>query len=164
MSSRQSDNLERGQAIGALATSTEHCIESAFGAMLLTTRGATLLKGTLQKIEVDGTLVVLTPGGDSVRCDVLHTLATPCIEVGCSVIFAIGVGGDRGVVLGSIGRLGGAGAERIVKIEAASSLTLSCGLSSIDLRADGKVMIKGEDVTVRAKGTQRIRAGTVSIN
>jgi hypothetical protein len=43
-------------------------------------------------------------------------------------------------------------------------LSLKCGDASIDLRADGKVMIRGEDVLVRAKGTKRIRAGTVSIN
>ena len=33
-----------------------------------------------------------------------------------------------------------------------------------DLRADGKVRSRGDDVLVRAKGTQRIRAGSVSIN
>ena len=51
-----------------------------------------------------------------------------------------------------------------LSIESVGQLTLVCGQASIDLRADGKVMIRGEDVLVRAKGTQRIRAGTVSIN
>ena len=41
---------------------------------------------------------------------------------------------------------------------------LRCGEASLDLRADGKVLLRGDDVLVRAKGTQRIRAGTVSIN
>jgi hypothetical protein len=49
-------------------------------------------------------------------------------------------------------------------LQAAHTLSLQCGLSSIDLRADGKVVIKGDDVLVRAKGTKRIRAGSVSIN
>ena len=51
-----------------------------------------------------------------------------------------------------------------ISIDATNSLSLKCGEASIELRADGKVLIKGEDVTVRAKGTKRIRAGTVSIN
>ena len=67
-------------------------------------------------------------------------------------------------MLGRIGRYQEPGTQRQVTIEAQESVTLKCGDSSVDLRADGKLMIRGEDVLVRAKGTQRIRAGTVSIN
>ena len=49
-------------------------------------------------------------------------------------------------------------------LQASESLSLTCGQASIELRADGKVLIRGDDVLLRAKGTQRIRAGTVSIN
>lgn len=52
----------------------------------------------------------------------------------------------------------------VLRLEATEALTLACGKSSIELRADGKLMVRGEDVLVRATGTQRIRAGTVSIN
>ena len=49
-------------------------------------------------------------------------------------------------------------------LQAGDKLTLRCGQSSIEMSADGKVLIRGEDVLIRAKGTKRIRAGTVSIN
>ena len=73
-------------------------------------------------------------------------------------------GSDKAVVLGRIGLYVAPRSEAHLSIEASESLTLKCGAASIDLRADGKVMVRGEDVLLRAKGTQRIRAGTVSIN
>ena len=73
---------------------------------------------------------------------------------------------ERPVVLGRIGALPAPG-EAVVQnlvIAASETLTLRCGESSVDLRADGKLMVRGDDVLVRAKGTQRIRAGSVAIN
>ena len=72
--------------------------------------------------------------------------------------------GLPGIVLGRVGRYRPQTPEVNVVIEATDALTLKCGNSVVDLRADGKVLIKGDDVTVRAKGTKRIRAGSVSIN
>jgi hypothetical protein len=55
--------------------------------------------------------------------------------------------------------------QKRLTLEATEVLTLKCGEVSIDLRAaDGKMMLRGEDVLLRAKGTQRIKAGSVSIN
>jgi hypothetical protein len=51
-----------------------------------------------------------------------------------------------------------------ISIEASDSLAFKCGLSTIELHADGKLLVKGEDVLMRASGTHKIRAGTVSIN
>lgn len=51
-----------------------------------------------------------------------------------------------------------------VVVEAAESLELRCGEASITLRADGKIQVRGVDVTTRARRTQRIRGGTVLIN
>ncbi len=70
--------------------------------------------------------------------------------------------GQRAIVLGRVGPYAAVPAR--VAIEAGQTLTLKCGDASVDLRADGKVMIRGDDVLVRAKGTQRIRAGVVAIN
>ncbi|CAN5421075.1 hypothetical protein BH11PSE9_BH11PSE9_04260 [soil metagenome] len=63
-----------------------------------------------------------------------------------------------------MGRYNPPAVQAIVTIEANESLTLKCGEASIDLRADGQVMVRGEDVLLRAKGTQRIRAAKVAIN
>lgn len=75
---------------------------------------------------------------------------------------------DRGVVLGRISRYRPAPQENSAKphiaIEAAESLSLKCGESSVELRKDGKLMILGKDVLARAKRTARIKGGSVGIN
>ena len=73
-------------------------------------------------------------------------------------------GGQLGVVIGRIGRFTPPQPQANLTLEATESLTLKCGEASVDLRADGKVMVRGDDVLIRAKGTQRIRAGNVAIN
>jgi hypothetical protein len=54
------------------------------------------------------------------------------------------------------------GKKRI--IEAESELILCCGESSIILRSDGKVVIKGKEILSRAAQSNKIKGGTVSIN
>ena len=76
--------------------------------------------------------------------------------------------GQAGVVLGRVGRYRAPEPAPQppphVVIEAAEQLTLRCGPSSIDLRSDGKLLIRGDDVVSRATRTQRIKGGTVAIN
>jgi hypothetical protein len=66
----------------------------------------------------------------------------------------------------SSARLSDAGlnAEQSMVTQADQAMQRGQRESTVDLRADGKVMVRGEDVLLRAKGTQRIRAGTVAIN
>ena len=122
----------------------------------------------LSAIEVDGTLVVLLADGTPLACDWLA--GAGALEPGDEVLLNAVDGRTRAVVMGRIGpyvkplAAPALGAQEQLTLEATQSLTLKCGESSIDLRADGKVMIRGDDVLVRAKGTQRIRAGSVSIN
>ncbi len=108
--------------------------------------------------------MIVSDGDDRHRdCDWLAgpgTVGVPLV-IDDAVLVQPMPGGQRAIVLGRIGPY--TPAPRVT-IEAAETLTLKCGDSSVDLRADGKLMIRGEDVLVRAKGTQRIRAGTVSIN
>lgn len=114
----------------------------------------------------DGSLLVQMPGVGPCSCDWLENglALTPPLAVGDALLVLPASAGSRAVVLGRIGRYAGPAAGVNLSLESTGSLTLKCGESSIDLRADGKIMIRGEDVLVRAKGTQRIRAGTVSIN
>ena len=98
------------------------------------------------------------------RCEVLNPGGAEVLAVGDSVLVTLLAGESGGVILGRIGSYVPPSALPRVTIDASESLSLRCGEASIDLRADGKVTIRGEDVLVRAKGTQRIRAGTVSIN
>lgn len=101
----------------------------------------------------------------AVPCEVLHTGAPVLFQAGDRVLVILPrAPGERGVVLGRLARYDPDAIGRHVNLEASESMSLRCGESSIDLRADGKVMIRGDDVLVRAKGTKRIRAGSVSIN
>ncbi len=98
-------------------------------------------------------------------CDLLASAAST-IQVGDDVLIWIPdtATGGRAVVLGKVCGDPNACISQVVNLVASESLSLQCGQSKIEMKANGKVLIKGEDVVIRAKGTQRIRAGTVAIN
>jgi hypothetical protein len=67
--------------------------------------------------------------------------------------------------------LAGANVEREILVDgknltldAHEELTLKCGKSSITLRKDGKIVIKGMHLVSWAGGTNRIKGGSVAIN
>jgi hypothetical protein len=126
-------------------------------------------RGTIVGVTLDGWLDVDVAGRPRLRCEWLHALASQVPLVGDAVLLLIPYDDSvSAIVLGRVGPVTAGSAPTDVcarvRIEATERLTLSCGRSSIDLRSDGKVLISGDDVLVRAKGTKRIRAGTVSIN
>jgi hypothetical protein len=53
---------------------------------------------------------------------------------------------------------------RRVCIEGRDEVVLRCGEASITLQRDGKVVVRGTRITSTAKGTHRIRGGSVQIN
>jgi hypothetical protein len=53
--------------------------------------------------------------------------------------------------------------ERVV-LEAKQQIELRCGESSITLRKDGKILIKGTDLISRAARSNRIKGASVEIN
>jgi hypothetical protein len=74
---------------------------------------------------------------------------------------------ERGVILGPVGTTSapdGASSAADVVLEAERSLTLRCGEASLTLRADGRVLLRGEDVVSHAKRVNRIRGGSVAVN
>jgi hypothetical protein len=54
--------------------------------------------------------------------------------------------------------------EQERRIEAADELELRCGEASLLLRSDGKVLLRGRDVTSRASRSNKIRGANVEIN
>jgi hypothetical protein len=122
-----------------------------------------VLRGNVVGVEADGSIAVRLAPADSVfLCDCLMLLTGSLLAVGDEVLLVRPLNQPlRGVVLGRVGR------QRMpetVTLQAAESLSLRCGEALLELRADGKVLLKGDDVVLRAKGTQRIRAGNVAIN
>jgi hypothetical protein len=116
-------------------------------------------------VKADGDcLTVICDDGREFRCDLLEAVATNSLKPDDAVlVVAPETLSGRGVVVGRIVPYASA-PTRTLALQAGESLSLRCGDASIDLRSDGKVMIRGDDVLVRAKGTHRIRAGTVSVN
>lgn len=51
-----------------------------------------------------------------------------------------------------------------VTLKAQQEIKLECGASSILLRRDGKIIIKGGTIISRSSGANKIRGGSVSIN
>ena len=54
--------------------------------------------------------------------------------------------------------------KRCLELAASDEIRLTCGKSSLLLRRDGTVIIKGVTITSRASQTNKIRGATVNIN
>jgi hypothetical protein len=139
------------------------------GARGLAQPASALLRGVLELIQDDGTLIVSTAAGQRLVCEWLESghSAGVSLAVGDGLLVAVPANGGTAVALGRVSRYrdpSEIGQVAHLHLRALDGVSITCGESSLEMRADGKVLIKGEDVTVRAKGTQRIRAGTVSIN
>jgi hypothetical protein len=122
------------------------------------------IRGVLSEFCADGTLLVrYGAAGELMTCDWLEQTGCAALNIGDTVLVVVTACGP-GVVLGRIGRYAQPQPQSRITLEATEALTLKCGEASVEMRADGKVMVKGEDVLLRARGTQRIRAGNVAIN
>jgi hypothetical protein len=128
--------------------------------------GSTVTRAELTAINSDGTLQVQAVDGSLFKCEWLDCSQTAglVLEVGDALMVALPAQGRLGCALGRVGRYRPPVPEARLILEATESLTLRCGEASVDLRANGKLMVKGEDVLLKARGTQRIKAGSVNIN
>ena len=54
--------------------------------------------------------------------------------------------------------------KRQLVFEAAEEIVIACGKSSITLRRDGRVVIKGTELVSRASGSNKVRGAVVQIN
>ena len=131
-----------------------------------------VLRATVVEILDSGEIVVSVPSASSATfpCDVL--LGTPALslKVGDPVVaLSPSVKEERGVVLGLIvpytppSEQQGSVAKQF-EVVASEAISLKCGESSLEMRKDGKVLVKGKDVVSLAKRVQRIKGGTVAIN
>ncbi len=143
------------------------------------------LVGALTRAELDS----LSPSGEVlIRVD--GELRTAAIAASCSEAELLAAIRNRGAVL--VGFLDGNRArpvilgllrdrlqvervdaavrepssarERVLTLSASEIITLRCGEAQLELRADGRVAIRGVDIVSIAEGTQRILGGNVGIN
>ena len=53
---------------------------------------------------------------------------------------------------------------KVIVFDASEEISLRCGKSSVTMRKDGKVVVKGTHIVTRATGKNRIKGGSVTIN
>jgi hypothetical protein len=131
-----------------------------------------LCRGTI--LDADGSsLVVCLDGqeGEPLPCEMLTTDNRAPISLACGdpVLAWVAPGSSRAIILGRVGpaRVPEPESPSVpdeLVIEARTSLTLCVGDGSISIRGDGRILIKGKDLVSHAKGMNRIRGGSVSIN
>jgi hypothetical protein len=61
-------------------------------------------------------------------------------------------------------RLTRVGTKDELALEAKKELILVCGKSSVTLRSDGRIILKGVEILSRASGSNKIRGASVKIN
>ncbi len=121
-------------------------------------------RAEVQAILPTGRIMVRPVDGEPFECDWLDTGSLrPHLSEGDTVL-VMADSTEQAVVLGRVTNYSLAPIPDALELRAKQSLSLQCGEAAVELRADGKVLIRGDDVLIRAKGTKRIRAGTVSIN
>ncbi len=140
--------------------------------ILANTQGART--GTVIELAEGGEVGVVLPGQPPVRlrCQVLQTAdrATLTLALGARVLVLPPPAGETfGVILGLLAPYHAPVEEtkpipERLELVAQQELELTCGESSIHLHADGRVIVKGQDILSRARRTQKIRGGTVHIN
>lgn len=125
--------------------------------------------GVLHEIRADGVLRVSLQDGDVHDADWLisplaHLVQEARLAVGDAVLVLVRQDAQAPGRLVVMGKIGPYQLPRQTTLAASEALTLQCGQASVALRSDGRMLVKGSDVTLQADGTQRIRAGNVAIN
>lgn len=140
-----------------------------------------LVIGTLVGISASGVPLVEFPGNHSGPQEALSAVQLTCKDeartyIGREVMLHLETEGDR-IVLMSIlherlvadrqdsTRLqSGSQNKKSLHLEADSELRLSCGKSSLVMKQNGKVLLKGIDIVSHAESRQRIVGGEIKIN
>lgn len=140
-----------------------------------------ITRGHILAITREGKIIVQDETeGFELSCDFLRTSTAPPpqLTLGDAVLYARDETGMRGYILGLIEKYlpetgnppdkflldGKSKSLQEIKIEAEEKIELRCGQSSITMNKEGKVVIKGANLTSRASRINKIKGGAVRIN
>ena len=127
-----------------------------------------LARAVVKAVGSDGLIVVSDEAGAEISCELLIVAGLRAsFEPGDRVLVWRATADAHGVILGRLGRLDGeaaADAPAELVLQARKRLIVHCAEGSVELRSDGKVLIKGRDIVSRAQRTNRIKGGSVAIN
>ena len=148
-----------------------------------------LVVGLIDAIDEDGSVFVLPPGTDKrirarTAIQLNHFKDAPEQLVGCDALLSVwGANWESAIIVGLVSdtlwstvdlkasmnsvrdeKIDIRSDGRYVTIDSEKEIALTCGKSSIVLKRDGTVVIKGIRVTSRAAKTNRIKGASVNIN
>lgn len=121
-------------------------------------------------------IVLISDGSRELATLARTTIALGPHHVGLPVLVLFESGdSQRPIVVGAMSEPAWPDAERPASVEvdvdggtlvvaAREQLVFRCGLASVTLRRDGKIVIDGTAISSRASGVQRIKGGSVQIN
>ena len=129
--------------------------------------------GVLMGFAADGAPVVVFPGNTSeVAVPARTTAALTQEDVGREVALLFEAGDPNlPLVVGRLIRPEPAavtvardGAEEVLELAAGREIVLRCGKASITLTRAGKVLIRGEYISSRSTGVNRLWGGSIQLN
>lgn len=155
----QSARLRRGRGPRARRRETAADGSSSSAAVL----GVVGLVGLVERADV-GEVHVRLARGELLSCHVLRTSdALRLVLAPGQEVLVARLGDGRGCVLGRVEPYDPQPSSE-VRLSATNSLVMSCGETSVELNAQGKVAIRGVDVVSSARRRNRINGGSVEIN
>jgi len=128
-----------------------------------------IIRGRIINIGEDGKLLVKTDaGGSKISCDFLRTSAAPLPQLYLGTPVLCVANESRGYVLGVIQPYLPQAEKKEdpveLSLEAKDSIELTCGESVLSMSKNGKIVLRGTDITTRASGQNKIKGATISIN
>jgi hypothetical protein len=136
---------------------------------VLIEKGMQVIRGRIVNIGEDGKLQVrLDSGGQRITCDFLQTSHGPLprLYLGTQVVCL--ADDDHGYVLGVVVpyRLPPeqTQAPRELTFRASENIELTCGESHLSMSRDGKIVLRGANITTRASEQNKIKGATISLN
>jgi hypothetical protein len=150
--------------------------EAEAGAPSFLQRAAPLVPATLEAITESGRVVVSVAGtrsevaigvvvSDQVLVDAVRERRRGlAVHVDGEGWVLVALLRDRVGALASGPMQPGALSGEHVEIEGQAAVTIGCGESSIELRADGRIALRGHDVRVVASGEASLQGATVKVN
>lgn len=166
-------------AVRASAAGPDEANQSASVALIAPPPLATATPDRIGEVVLARVIAVDEHGGATIRLDssmparAVRALAAGRLEADCigrmaAVMF---LGGDPSqplivgmIVQEAVANAAASGVPAKVTIDAAESIELRCGESTLTLQRNGRVVLRAKDISSYASGTQRINGAVVELN
>ncbi len=131
--------------------------------------GMAIIRGRIINMGKDGKLTVKPDaGGMTITCEFLRTSAGPLPRLYLGTPVLCVAHGTRGYVLGVVQPYLPQCEEKETPTEltlkAKDSIELTCGESVLSMDKNGKIVLRGANITTRASENNKIKGTTISIN